>query len=309
MRVLLTGNRGKVGRHVEALLRSQGDEVVGFDIADGHDMLDKQALDRLIAGCRAVVHLAIVNLPDDRHPTRVLVDNVQGTWNVLLAAADAGIKRFVFMSSVNALGMFRGLGPPDYLPIDDDHPARPRAPYGLSKLLNDESCRFFSTRHGMTTVCLRPPAVWEPADYVRMLQRWRTNRRSEWSPAWEYGAFLDARDLADAVSRALRVPLQGHARLLLCSSDIASLDKTAPELARQLLPKVEWRGGDAYGTEPRRALVDTRRAREVLGWTPFYTWQRFIESEEGKAASTTALPAPSLRTRLWWLRQRLRLAR
>jgi nucleoside-diphosphate-sugar epimerase len=292
MRVLVTGNRGKVGRAVEAWLHTQGDDVVGFDILDGLDIRDKKALDRRIQGCRAVVHLAVAPVDDDIvHSSEVFDANLNGTWNVLLSAADAGIKRFVFMSSVNALGMFKGLGRPDYLPIDDDHPSRPRAPYGLSKLLNEETCRYFSTRYGMTTICLRPPAVWEPHEYAQALRIWRANPRSEYLPRWEYGAFIDARDLADAVSRALRVPLEGHVRLLVCAADIASAGQSGRELARQLMPKVEWRGGEDYDKDPMRALLNTQRARRILGWTPFYTWKAFIESEEGKAAAASVPPS------------------
>jgi UDP-glucose 4-epimerase len=308
MRVLLTGNRGKVGQVTEAWLRSLGDEVVGFDLVDGFDVLDKKALDERIRACRAVVHLAIANLPEDVYADEVYETDVLGTWNVLRAAADAGIKRVVFMSSVNALGVFKREARPDYLPIDDEHPARPRSAYGLSKLLSEETCRYFSTRDGMTTICLRPPAVWEPEDYPKQLVNWRANPRSELAD-WEYGAFIDGRDLADAVSRALRVPLQGHARLLVCAPDIASLGKSGRELAKQLMPEVEWRGGEAYEKEPMRSLLDTRRAFEVLGWTPTYSWQAFVESEEGKVLASRPVPAPSIMTRLRSLGERLGLRR
>jgi len=48
-----------------------------------------------------------------------------------------------------------GEGRPEYLPVDDDHPARPRSPYGLSKLLAEDVCRYFTETAGMTTIGTR----------------------------------------------------------------------------------------------------------------------------------------------------------
>jgi nucleoside-diphosphate-sugar epimerase len=138
VRILLTGNRGRVGSDIEPLLRAAGHEVSGFDIVDGLDILDSAAVARGVEGCDAVVHLALVADRDDAG--REVAANVQGTWNLLQAASDAGVGRFVYLSSVNALGGFMGAGTPAYLPYDDAHPARPAIPYGLGKLLCEEVC-------------------------------------------------------------------------------------------------------------------------------------------------------------------------
>jgi len=81
-------------------------------------------------------------------------------------------------------------------------------------------------------VCLRPVAVWDEAGYSRVQDRWRAQPRSEWEPFWEYGAFVDVRDVAAA---ALTVPLAGHHRAPLCAADIGA---TAPslQLATRLAP-------------------------------------------------------------------------
>lgn len=283
-RVLLTGNRGKIGAVTERLLRSRGWDVVGYDRVGGQRLEDQRALERAVLGCDAVAHLAAI--PHNHDDTKALMaTNVTGTWNVLNAAARAGVERVVFMSSVNALGVFLGEAQPDYLPIDDDHPARPHSPYGLSKLLAEDVCRYFTENHGLTTLCLRPPAVLAADDYRRILTKRRRRPATEWTPYWEYGAFVDVPDCAEAVVLALEAGVTGHHRLLLCADDIASTSNSC-ELANRLLPGVQWRAGIDYDASPRAALVDSRRARELLGWQPKKRWS----NAEAEFAAAEARP-------------------
>ena len=163
--------------------------------------------------------------------------NVLGTWHVLLAAEAAGVTRVICFSSAQVFGIAEGERLPGYFPVDDAHPRRAMRPYGLSKRLAEDLCEGFTARTGITTVSLRPVAVWDEAHYSRVRDQWHAQPRSEWEPFWEYGAFVDVRDVAAAVRRALTVPLAGHHRALLCAADIAA---TAPslELASRFAPGV-----------------------------------------------------------------------
>jgi UDP-glucose 4-epimerase len=136
--------------------------------------------------------------------------NVLGTWHVLLAAEESGAGRVIYFSSAQVFGTAEGELLPDYFPVDDAHPRRAARPYGLSKRLAEDLCQAFTARTTIGTVSLRPVAVWDPGQYHRTAQRWRAAPRSEWEPFWEYGAFVDVRDVATAVHTALTVPLQGH---------------------------------------------------------------------------------------------------
>ena len=272
MRVLVTGNAGKIGRFVEARLLEAGCQVVGFDRADGGDVRDLAAVRRASRGCDAAVHLAAIP-GDDIVPSEELMSiNLLGTWNVLSAARGAGMQRVVLFSSVNALGVFLGHRAPDYLPLDDAHPSYARSPYGLSKRLTEEMCRGFTTDTGIATICLRPPGVLAPEDYPRMRECLAGDEEAEPSRSWEYGAFLDVRDAAEAARCALVCPDPGHVTLLLCAEDIAAAAPSA-ELVKRLLPGVEWRGGSEYEREPYRALVRIDRAKAVLGWRPRVRWR------------------------------------
>lgn len=266
----MTGHRGLVGRAVSSALRDAGDEVAGFDLADGQDILDVSALDRAASGCAAAVHLAAELTSHD--PARTLHVNVSGTWNVLAAVERAGARRVVVASSVNALGVFMGEGRPDFLPISDEHPCRPVSPYGTSKRLVEVLCAAFTARTGIATLCLRPPAVLDDAALAARRAEHRADPASEFRPYWEYGAFLHVADLAEAVLAALRCPDPpgGHAALLLCAPEIGSaLPGTSRAIAAARLPAVPWRGGAARGRGP---LVDDGPARALLGWAPRRGW-------------------------------------
>jgi NAD(P)-dependent dehydrogenase (short-subunit alcohol dehydrogenase family) len=136
VRVLLTGDRGRIGVPARARLEAEGHEVPGFDASTGGDVLDLDAVRAATAGVDVVVHLA--GLADDRAgpPQDVMAVNVVGTYHVLLAAEEAGVRRVVYASSGKALGLLER--PPDYLPVDDAHRGLPTRPYGLSKWLAEQ---------------------------------------------------------------------------------------------------------------------------------------------------------------------------
>jgi nucleoside-diphosphate-sugar epimerase len=269
VRVLLTGDRGIVGRPTRVALERDGHTVVGFDLASGDDIRDLAAVRAAAEGCDAIVHLA--GIPGDREdiPDQVVAVNVSGTWNVLLAAQAHGIGRVVHASSGKALGMLER--DPQYLPIDDAHPGLPARPYGLAKWLSEEMCLAATRDSGIETLCLRPVFVVEPSQWAEFASL------TELGPArgrsWHLGVFVDVRDVADAFALAVScdAPEGGHARLLLCGDDVAS-DRPAAELAAEHLPHVAWRDGVAPAASSREALADCSAAKRVLGWQPRIRW-------------------------------------
>jgi UDP-glucose 4-epimerase len=271
MRVLVTGHRGNVGAPVTAFLRRQGYEVAGFDRTDGADVLDLAAVRRAAADCAAIVHLAALAHDSAGSPEQIMAVNVLGTWHVLLAAENADVSRVICFSSAQVFGIAEGERLPDYFPVDDAHPRRAMRPYGLSKLLAEDLCEGFTRRTGIPTVALRPVAVWDEAAYSQVRERWRARAQSEWEPYWEYGAFVDVRDVAAAVRQALTVPLAGHHRILLCAPDIAA---TAPSLEHlgRLASRVPITDSHRYQADPWAALVDCSAAAAALGWRADHRW-------------------------------------
>jgi nucleoside-diphosphate-sugar epimerase len=270
VRILVTGHRGHIGGTVTGHLERLGHDVAGFDRADGDDLLDPAAVRRAAEGCAAIVHLGALANDMAGSPEQIMAVNVLGTWHVLLAAEAASAGRVVCFSSMQVLGIAGGERLPDYFPVDDEHPRRAVRPYGLSKRLAEDLCDSFTARTGIPAVSLRPAWVWDPRMYQRIEARWRADPGSE-RKLWEYGAFVDVRDVAMAVQLALTVPLAGHHRVLLCAADIAA---TGPSLdmAARLAPAVPVNDPASFEREPWRALIDCSAAARVLGWRPRYRW-------------------------------------
>jgi UDP-glucose 4-epimerase len=143
----------------------------------------------------------------------------------------------IHFSSAQVFGTAEGERQPDYFPVDDAHPRRAMRPYGNR----------------------------------RSRVHWQADPASEWEPYWEFGAFVDARDVATATAQAVQVPLTGHHRLLLCAAAIAA---TAPamEMAARLAPGVPIRDPARYRADPWRALMDCSAARSLLSWRPGHSW-------------------------------------
>ncbi len=196
MRVLVTGGNGLLGTYVARELLSAGHQVTNFGrhqssvagvesvIADINDI---QAVQDSAAQNEAIIHLAAVTGPGKTTPEQLMHTNVIGTVNVLEAAVRVGITKVVFASSGAASGFSfqRHEIVPEYLPVDEEHPATPHDEYGLSKLLCEittpprmESARSVlgSTTLGTLIAKAHPPRC-NPRHQVPPGQRdWRLKR-------------------------------------------------------------------------------------------------------------------------------------
>jgi nucleoside-diphosphate-sugar epimerase len=171
MRVLLTGSSGWLGRFLAPRLRTQGHEVTGLDVAPGADtdaigsVADRGLVDSIFAtrGIEAVIHAGALHKPDIvRYPQSAFhAVNVEGTRNLLEAAAAAGNDRFVFTSTTslmisNEVRAGKAGGAASAFWLDEDFaPLRPRNIYGATKLEAERLCREFHDAHGMAVLVLR----------------------------------------------------------------------------------------------------------------------------------------------------------
>lgn len=228
-RVLVTGSAGQVGRATSSLLEAAGWSVVRFDLADGKDLRDAEAVEDAVRGCEVIVHAGAIAHDSAGTPDDIVATNVLGTWHVLSAAEYHGISRVVYFSSAQVFGFVDGEGIPAYLPVDDDHPLRAARPYGMSKRLAEEMCSIWSARSGFTTVVLRPVMILDD-DALRVV----TEEQAE------LGAFVHVDDVATATRPAVEADLDGHVRMTLCGP--GEFDTT---LARRTLgwqPQRSWPG-------------------------------------------------------------------
>ena len=179
MKILVTGGTGDVGRAAVAQLVSNGHQVtvigrragIAVDGAQYRacDVTDFESLREQAKGMEGIVHLAAIRHPSLAPGQEIFRVNCTGTYNVFSAAADVGIKRIVSASSINAFGYNFGVKGFDlrYFPIDEEHPGYTTDPYSFSKQILEEIGAYFWRRAGISSICLRLPAVYEMANERR----------------------------------------------------------------------------------------------------------------------------------------------
>ena len=173
MKVLVTGGAGFIGSHVVRHWLNRGAQVTVLDnLRTGHlrhierleiefiqgDIEDVETVRRAVTGANGVSHLAaMVSVPESvDHPERCLGINVQGTLNVLKAAAEAGATKMVLSSTCAIYGNEPGI------PKREDQRPSPESPYAVSKLDGEYYLRILGQAWGIETACLRYFNVFGP---------------------------------------------------------------------------------------------------------------------------------------------------
>jgi nucleoside-diphosphate-sugar epimerase len=136
------------------------------------DLNDYPSVLSALEGVEVIIHLGAYPGFGSGHAAQAhgYANNVNTTYNVFEAAAERGIRRVVYASSIQAYGCCImntpsgvDLTPPDYLPVDESHPRRPTTPYGLSKSAGEDIAMMFIRRHPeMIISALRYTSISEP---------------------------------------------------------------------------------------------------------------------------------------------------
>ncbi|MHB1356488.1 MAG: NAD-dependent epimerase/dehydratase family protein [Anaerolineae bacterium] len=171
MRILVTGGTGSVGHEtvrqllqhghqVRVIGRRSEQQISGADYRPC-DVNDFPSLREQVREMEAIIHLAAIPHPGMGSGPEIFRTNCAGTFNVYQAAAEAGIKRVVTASSINAFGFNFGIKDftVQYLPIDEEHPTCTSDPYSFSKQVTEDIADYYWRREGISGVCLRLPAV------------------------------------------------------------------------------------------------------------------------------------------------------
>lgn len=281
MRIALTGSSGKLGRVVARELRSQGYEVIGMDLAGPRgagfvqvDLTDYgQVVDAFTAvgdrhdGIDAVVHLGAIPAPGIRSDVATFHNNMPATFNVFWAAVRLGIRRIVYASSETVLGLPFDV-PPPYIPVDEDYPARPESVYSLVKTLEEQLATELVRWHpDLSITALRFSNVMDPEDYAAFPSFDHDALQRKWN-LWGY---IDARDGAQAVQRALEVAPPGFDRFIIAAADTV-MSRPNAELIAEVFPDVPL----SRDVEPNETLLSIDRARRVLGFEPRHSWRDHV---------------------------------
>ncbi|MBQ1020058.1 NAD(P)-dependent oxidoreductase [Micromonospora sp. D93] len=287
-RVVVTGATGKLGRAVVAHLRAVGVDVLAVDRAGGRDPRDVngefllvdltdygqvvEALtggaDEHAGGVDAVVHLAAVPAPGLKSNATTFANNSAATYNVFAAARAAGIKRVVWASSETVLGLPFDT-PPPYAPVDEEYAPRPESTYSLNKALEEEMARHFCRWDPeLVMVGLRFSNVMDVEDYAPFPSFDADPRLRRWN-LWGY---IDARDGAQAVERALAHDQPGADVFVIANADTV-MSRSSASLMAEVYPGVEIR----KELGEHETLLSIDKARRVLGYEPQHSWRDHVD--------------------------------
>jgi len=291
-KVLITGGAGVVGSTItDQLVRAGAGEIVVFDnlgrgrpenldwaIANGSvslvsgDIGDTAALRDAMAGCDVVFHQAAIRITQCAEEPALAMDVlVNGTFIVLDAARQAGVRKVVAASSASVYGLA------DRFPTDEQHhPYNNRTLYGSAKAFNEGLLRSFNEMFGLEYVALRYFNVYGPrmdiyGAYTEVFIRWMENIEAG-KPPMIFGDgtqtmdFIFADDIARANILAARAPVSDVVYNVASGTEF-SLNECAEMLLHVMKSDLKVEYGEARKVNGvTRRLASTWRAEQEIGF-------------------------------------------
>jgi nucleoside-diphosphate-sugar epimerase len=302
--ILVTGATGFVGRSLVEHLFKGGIRVRGCsrrqniaiqncsNLFISHDMSKNTEWNKALLDIDIVIHTAArVHIMDDSAAdplTEFRNVNTAGTLNLARQAADAGIKRFIFISSIKVNGEMSEQN----LPFKEDDSYIPLDAYGLSKYEAEQGLLVIAEETGMEVVIIRPPLVYGPnvkANFASMMKWIHSGIPLPFGAIYNQRSLVALDNLVDFISlcadRAKSPKAANQVFLISDDEDVSTttlLQKVAMAFGKQprLIPiPVGWLifaakligKGDMANRLFGSLQVDSSKARDLLGWQPVVT--------------------------------------
>jgi UDP-glucose 4-epimerase len=280
MRIAVTGGSGKLGSTVVSVLREKGHDVTSIDAVGRRgpgflkvDLTNYGDVVDALFGVRdggdaapydALVHLAAIPAPGILSDVATFHNNIIATFNMFEGARRSGIRNIVYASSETVLGLPFD-APPPYIPVDEEYPARPESVYSLVKHLEEQmAIQLTSWDPELKIVALRFSNVMYEEDYAEFPSYDADAMRRKWN-LWGY---IDARDGAQAVLKALELDKPGFDRFIIAAADTV-MSRPNAELVAEVFPDVPVNGD--LGEHDTMLSID--KARRILGFEPEHSWR------------------------------------
>jgi UDP-glucose 4-epimerase len=291
MKIIVTGGAGFIGSHiVDAYLKAGHRVAVVDNLSTGFrrnlnshakfykaDIRDPRTLKQIFRKEKPEVvnhHAALASVIASVHDPRATFEaNVLGTLNLLRAFAEWGKgehKKFIFASTGGAI-----YGNPKKLPASEATPPAPSSPYGLSKLLAEETVRFYARACGFAYTIFRYANVYGPrqsprgeagvvAIFGNLMHR--GERPTIFGNGGKTRDYVFVTDIARANLAALA---KGENETLNLGTGIMTSDR---EVFDTVARACCFRGAPRYALaregEINKISLDARRAKQALGWAP-----------------------------------------
>ena len=295
-KAFVTGAAGFIGSHLVEALMAEGWEVKALvhynsrsswgwlehlrNDADAPlevvlgDVQDPFQMQKEAKGCNTVFNLAsLIAIPYSYDaPASYVQTNVSGTLNVLKAATEANVDRFIHASTSETYGTAR------YVPIDEEHPLQGQSPYSASKIAGEKFVESFFCSFGLPAVVIRPFNTYGPRQSARAVIPTIISQALR-SKEISLGSLEPQRDLtfvSDTVAGFIAaadadVEINGEAINLGVGKTVSIGDLA--ELIFDIMG-----GGYSINTESERMrpeksevmrlLSDNAKAAKLMGWTP-----------------------------------------
>jgi nucleoside-diphosphate-sugar epimerase len=288
MKVAVTGASGFIGRAFVARLRESGREVLPLSRSGGLDYEDLASIARALEGAGAVVHLAA--RAHQSGGDAAFASNVRAARTTAQAARDAGVARFVLVSSIGVNG-----NATHGAPFTEADAAAPAEPYARSKWHAEQEVQNVLAGSATSLVVVRPPLVYglhAPGNMGKLFQAVARGRPLPLASIDNRRSFLGLSNLIDVLSLCIeREAAAGQLFVLADGEDISTpqlVRLVARGLRREprmfafppsllvLAAKAAGRGRIAQSL-CASLQVDASKVRRLLGWQPAMTTSAGIE--------------------------------
>jgi nucleoside-diphosphate-sugar epimerase len=292
---LVTGGAGFIGSHLAEELARRGhrvrvadslvtgkrsnlNHIKGVEFLEG-DLSDLAFARRAAVGCDYVLHqAALPSVPRSvADPLTSNRANVDGTLNMLIAARDAQVRRFVFAGSSSAYG------DTPTLPKHEAMPANPQSPYALQKIIGEQYLQLFTRLYGLETVTIRYFNVFGPrqdpsSPYSGVIAVFANALLQDRSPMI-YGDGEQTRDftyvanVVDGVLRACDAPAVSSLIINVATGGRISLNRLFETMRRLIGATVQPTYVRTRDGDVRDSQADISLARRVLGYEPIVSFE------------------------------------
>jgi len=295
--VLITGATGYVGcevvkqlkkseKKVTALGRTVPKEEINFIQADLTDQEElKQALKDKSFDC--IIHLA--SLPGDTgNPLQMVKVNINGCQNILEFARESKVKRFVLASSLSAYEWYPGtkFNPPDYLPVNEKHPCRPKDMYSTTKYMQELLALTYYYQYKVPVTIIRLTAVVGPGgkgggrSWRKFAESLAEGKRIQ-IPHFnsnELCHYVDKRDVARMFIAAAEHP-KATGEIFNCAGPEPIRGFEFAAIVKELVSGIKIEYGFPWSMAQGKELsLDMTRAEKLIGFKPIYTMTDTIKS-------------------------------
>ena len=297
--ILVTGADGFIGSHLTELLVREGykvrvfvmynsfnswgwldkcdDDIKGnFEVVSG-DIRDPHGVKQAMKGCDAVLHLAaLIAIPYSYHsPDTYIETNIKGTLNVLQAARELNISRFIHTSTSEVYGTAQ------FVPITEEHRLQGQSPYSASKIGADQLAYSFYSSFDLPVVIVRPFNTYGPRQSSRAIIPTVITQIASGNHELNLGSITPTRDfnyvkdITQGFSAALGAQNGLGEVVNLGSNSEISIGDTVKLIAelmdKRIVVTTDNERVRPKNSEVERLVADNSKAKKLFGWEPKFS--------------------------------------